>query len=66
MSDGTNWELYPLRECRSRHECLLCGGPIRPGRHYFDGGHGRRVHEECAVDDREMRLFESLDGGDDD
>jgi hypothetical protein len=40
---------YPLRCCRSLHTCALCESDIRLGEMYFDGGYGRRAHEDCVL-----------------
>lgn len=40
---------YPLRTCRTMHECAACGQTISLGQRYYDGGYNRRVHEGCIV-----------------
>lgn len=41
---------YPIRFCRTMHECAVCGQTITLGQRYYDGGYGRRVHEvPCAA-----------------
>ena len=37
---------YPVRTCRTLHECEACGGSITIGQRYRDGGYGRRFHED--------------------
>lgn len=39
---------YPLRTCRSLHHCEICAKDITLGQRYYDGGYGRRIHEQCA------------------
>lgn len=39
---------YPLRTCRTMHDCEICSAPIALGQRYYDGGYGRRIHESCA------------------
>jgi hypothetical protein len=31
------------------HECCLCGGIIRAGERYYDGGFGRKAHVRCVM-----------------
>lgn len=38
---------YPLRICRTLHECNICRKPIMCGEYYYDGGYSRRVHKDC-------------------
>ena len=38
----------PIRVCYTMHECLICNEGINVGQRYFDGGHGRRAHEDCV------------------
>lgn len=40
-----------LRTCRWLHECAHCGQNITDGQLYYDGGYGRRTHEECGYPD---------------
>ena len=39
---------YKLRQCRTVHECCVCKKDIYCGDLYYDGGYGRRCHEQCA------------------
>ena len=39
---------YPLRLCYTMHDCQICKGTILAGECYYDGGFGRRAHQECA------------------
>ena len=39
---------YKIRRCYSLHSCAVCNHDISLGQLYFDGGHGRRAHVECA------------------
>lgn len=39
--------LAPTRTCKSLHECVLCGLPIRLGQEYKDRGYGARAHVDC-------------------
>jgi len=39
---------YPIRTCRTMHDCCVCGGTIRDGEQYHDGGYGRRAHTSCV------------------
>lgn len=43
---------YPFRTCQSRHDCCVCNEPIRLRQGYFDGGYGRRAHQNCAAQER--------------
>lgn len=36
------------RTCFSLHWCYLCGGDIKNGEKYYDGGYARRAHEKCV------------------
>ncbi len=38
---------YPLRVCKSLHTCEVCEESITLGEEYYDGGYGKRAHEEC-------------------
>lgn len=38
---------YPIRACRSLHECRICGMDIKDGQQYYDGGLDRRAHIHC-------------------
>lgn len=42
------WLSYRVRTCYSLHECALCGSAIVIGQTYYDGGYGRRAHEDCV------------------
>lgn len=42
------WTKYRLRTCASLHSCAYCQTDIRLGQRYFDGGYGKRVHEDCG------------------
>lgn len=44
-----NWKKYPMRKCRSMHECYCCRKTIRDGEIYYDGGFNRRAHQSCAL-----------------
>ena len=37
-----------LRQCSTVHECCICFGDITSGMSYFDGGYGKRAHEQCV------------------
>lgn len=37
-----------VRVCYTLHECCLCGGSIKNGEAYHDGGYGRRAHAKCV------------------
>lgn len=39
---------YPIRTCRTLHECYICRKDIVLGQMYFDGGYGRRAHVDCT------------------
>lgn len=39
---------YPLRICRSMHDCFICQSDIFCGEQYYDGGYGHRAHKLCA------------------
>lgn len=39
---------YRLRICKSLHECSVCEEQIKYGEEYYDGGYGKRAHEECV------------------
>ena len=41
------WHERPLRTCRTKQRCSLCGLAVTPGQRYFDGGK-RRAHESCV------------------
>lgn len=47
------WFKFPLRTCRTMHECVVCERTIRDGETYYDGGLYRRAHKACA--EMEMR-----------
>lgn len=47
--DYINWKKYPMRKCRSMHECYCCRKEIKDGETYFDGGYGRRAHQSCVL-----------------
>lgn len=62
--DAKRWAKYPVRTCRTVHECELCEEDIVVGQTYHDGGHGRRAHTTCVVPppvDRERKsiLYEA-------
>jgi hypothetical protein len=44
------WREYPLRQCRTLHYCEACKKDILLGEMYYDGGYGRRVHEDCVCE----------------
>lgn len=48
MRKPPDWRKYPIRTCRTLHYCELCGGDIRLGETYYDGGYARRIHTKCA------------------
>jgi hypothetical protein len=39
---------YPVRTCKSTHECAFCESGITLYQEYYDGGYGRRAHCLCA------------------
>ena len=43
-----DWKKYKKRHCYTLHECALCGEDILLGEFYYDGGYGRRAHEQCV------------------
>jgi len=52
MKDYTK---YRIRICQSMHDCAVCGGTIKYGDVYYDGGYGRRAHERCAKPVKDTR-----------
>jgi hypothetical protein len=42
------WYEYPVRVCRTMHECRLCWETIELGESYRDGGYGKRAHVGCV------------------
>lgn len=48
MAKGRPWRSYKVRTCCSMHECALCNKDILLGQTYYDGGYGRRAHEDCV------------------
>lgn len=54
MNKLKDWSEYPMRTCRTLHECGICGDSIRCGENYFDGGYGRRAHERCVEEKRKQ------------
>ncbi len=46
------WKDYPLRVCRTLHECCLCADTIKCGYEYYDGGYGKRAHEHCVLEEQ--------------
>lgn len=36
------YNFYPVRTARKDLECDVCGGEIKTGERYFDGGVGKR------------------------
>ncbi len=50
------WTEYPKRMCRWLNECSLCDRHIKSGEIYYDGGFGRRAHENC------VRIVAMLEG----
>lgn len=47
---------YPMRICRTMHECAECPNTILAGQEYLDGGYGRRVHLNCADSQHPLSL----------
>jgi len=45
---------YPIRICRSLHDCSVCGETIKNGQHYYDGGYCRRAHFLCVTPHPEL------------
>ena len=39
--------MTPIRLCRATYTCHVCGGRIKWGELYYDGGAGKRWHVEC-------------------
>ena len=39
---------YPRRTCYSLHSCAICEEEITYGETYYDGGYGKRAHDECV------------------
>ena len=50
-----DWFKFPLRNCKSLHECGICGLKITFGEDYYDGGYGKRAHSRCAEDERDRQ-----------
>lgn len=50
-----DWSKYPVRMCRTLHECAICSGKILCGQEYHDGGYGKRAHTTCVNDETERR-----------
>ncbi len=46
---------YPVRTCRTMHECCLCDKGIKCGEIYHDGRRGKRAHPECIYRERILR-----------
>ena len=46
-TDYSPFTKYPVRICRTMHECQLCGSTITAGEQYYDGGYSRRAHVDC-------------------
>lgn len=55
------WHKYPVRTCIWMNECRLCAETISSGQRYYDGGHGRRAHCECANEEMVDDALESKD-----
>lgn len=51
-----DYRKYPLRVCRTLHECGPCGEKITYGQAYYDGGYGRRAHRACLAAPAEPRF----------
>lgn len=43
------WKSWPVRTCRTSHECFLCEEEITLGDIYHDGGYGNRAHVGCVA-----------------
>ena len=48
LRDSAWFHYKPLRYCYSSHACCVCGNDIMLGQYYYDGGHGKRAHQECV------------------
>ncbi len=46
---------YPVRTCRTMHECCLCVKGIKCGEIYHDGRRGKRAHPECIYRESILR-----------
>ncbi len=46
---------YPVRTCRTMHECCLCDKGIKCGEIYHDGRRGKRAHPECIYRESILR-----------
>lgn len=44
------WIEYPLRQCKTMHNCVCCMEHIHAGEMYYDGGYGRRIHQDCVCE----------------
>ena len=55
MSNPIDWSKYPVRTCRTIHQCAICGTDITCGDTYRDGGFGIRAHTHCADELTESR-----------
>jgi hypothetical protein len=48
-----NYHKYPIRICRTMHDCEICHQEIRLGEEYYDGGYKRRAHKSCIDGEKE-------------